>query len=190
MRNADLAAYRHRLIPFARGRVLEVGVGSGLNLPLYSAEVECIIGIDPSPELLLRARGLASPSPRPVHLIQASAEAIPVRDRVIDSVVMTWTLCSIADPLKALKEMRRILRPGGELLFVEHGLAPEPGVQEWQHGLNPLWTRISCHLDRPVEKLIREAGFSIADLKTDYLRRGPKPMTFMYQGRAQPARSP
>ncbi|MBA3517272.1 MAG: class I SAM-dependent methyltransferase [Rhizobiales bacterium] len=186
MRNADLAAYRQRLIPLARGQVLEVGIGSGLNLPLYGSEVERVVGIEPSPGLLLRAGRLVSRSHFAVHFIRASAEAIPVRDQAVDTVVMTWTMCSIAEPLKALKEMRRVLKPSGELLFVEHGLAPEARIKNWQHRLDPLWTRISCHLDRPVDKLIGEAGFRMADLKTAYLRRGPKPMTFMYEGRARP----
>lgn len=88
--------------------------------------------------------------------------------------------------MKALQEMRRVLRPGGALLFAEHGLAPEAAVESWQHRLDPLWARISCHLDRPVSSLIEEAGFSLADLETGYLPRGPKPMTFMYEGCARP----
>lgn len=189
MRSTDLAAYRRRLVPLARGQVLEIGIGSGLNLPFYGREVERIVGLDPSPELLIRAGRSASQACCPVHLLQASAAAIPVRDQAIDTVVLTWTLCSIPEPLKALREIHRVLEPSGELLFVEHGLAPEPEIEKWQHRLDPLWTRISCHLDRPVDKLIGEAGFDIADLKTGYLQRGPKPMTFMYEGRARPTGS-
>lgn len=189
MRSADLDAYRRRLIPLARGRVLELGIGPGLNLPLYGPQVERIIGLDPSADLLRKAWQCAAQMRRPVHLVQASADRIPVRDKAIDTVVMTWTLCSIADPLKALKETRRVLKPRGEFLFVEHGLAPEPKVAKWQHRLDLLWTRISCHLDRPVDRLMGEAGFRITDLNAAYMGRGPKTMTFMYEGRAEPDRS-
>ncbi len=187
MANTDLLDYRRRLVPRARGQVLEIGIGSGLNLPLYGPAVDCITGLDPSRELLVQARCLASRLHRPVHLVRAAAEAIPAREETFDTVVLTWTLCSVPDPLKALKEIRRVLKPGGSLLFVEHGLAPEPGVETWQYRLDPLWARISCHLDRPVPRLIKEAGFSVTELKTGYLPRGPKPIAFMYEGCARPA---
>ena len=198
MRAGDLARYRERLVPLARGRVLEIGVGSGLNLPCYSGGAERVIGLDPSPELLRRAASLAARAVCPVHLIQAAAEAIPLAERSVDAIVMSWTLCSLGDARAGLAEMRRVLRPDGELLFVEHGLAPEPGVAAWQHRLDPLWTRLSCHLDNPVERLLGEAGFEIVELRSGYLGRGPKPMTFLYEGRArqaagadpQPSRTP
>ena len=185
MRNDELAAYRRRLIPFARGQVLEIGVGSGLNLPLYGPEVVSILGLDSSAELLRRAEQLTAQSHHPVHLIQASAEKIPIRDCAADTVVMTWTLCSILYPARALREISRVLRPGGELLFVEHGLAPEAEVENWQDKLNPLWTRISCHLNRPVDRLIRDAGLELVELETGYMRRAPKTLAFMYEGRAR-----
>ena len=185
MRNADLAPYRRRVVALARGRVLEVGIGSGLNLPLYGPEVERVIGLDPSPELLsLAKRQRASPGVA-VHLLRASAEAIPVRDAAFDSVVMTWSLCSIDHPLTALAEIRRVLRPEGELLFVEHGLAPAPDVARWQHRLDPLWTPVSCHLDRPVEQLMKQAGFLVVEGHSDYLPTGPRIMTYFYEGRSR-----
>ena len=187
MHNADLTVYRQRLVPLACGVVLDVGIGSGLNLPLYGPAVERVIGLDPSPELLFRAERMAARSQRPVDLVQASAEAIPIEARVIDAAVMTWTLCSIPDPLKALTEIRRVLKPEGELLFVEHGLAPDRGIEKWQHRLDPLWTRISCHLDRPVDRLLRQAGFEIAALDAGYLPRGPRFVTYQYEGRARPS---
>lgn len=187
MRNRNLLRFRRRLIPRARGQVLEIGIGSGLNLPLYGPAVDCIIGLDPSREMLVQARRLASRMHCPVLLVRAAAEAIPAREEIFDTVVLTWTLCSVPDPLKAQKEIRRVLKPGGALLFVEHGLAPEPGVETWQHRLDPLWARISCHLNRPVFRLTEEAGFSVMELKTGYLPRGPKPITFMYEGCARPA---
>ncbi|MGE5548541.1 MAG: class I SAM-dependent methyltransferase [Solirubrobacterales bacterium] len=185
MRQKSLSEYRRRTVAGARGTVLEIGVGSGLNLPLYGREVTRVYGIDPSGELLAMARRRARTAAFPVVLMQASAEALPIDDRSIDTAVMTWTLCSIPDPLRALGELRRVMRPQGRLLFVEHGLAPEPGVQRWQHRLTPGWRRIGggCHLDRKMDDLIRGAGFEFADLGTGYMD-GPKVLTFMYQGEA------
>lgn len=186
MRNDDLSPYRRRVLSRAHGRILEIGVGSGLNLPFYPVAAEQIIGIDPSVELLAKTQRLSGASHRQAHLIRASAEAIPVADQVIDTVVMTWTLCSIPDVREALREIHRVLKPSGELLFVEHGLAPVANVQKWQHRLDPLWNHISCHLDRPMDKLIADSGFRITDLQTGYLPRGPKLMTFLYEGQARP----
>ena len=185
MRDREVAEIRKSLISHAYGRVLDVGVGSGLNLPLYPDAVEHITGLDPSRELLSRAA--RQRSRRPVRLIQAAAEAIPLAAESVDTVVMTWTLCSIPDPWCALREMRRVLRPDGQLLFAEHGLAPEAHIARWQHRLDPLWARLSCHLDRDMDDLIRGSGFRITEIETGYLDRGPKPLTFMYRGRARPA---
>ena len=183
MRQRQIQKYRRELIPAARGRVLEVGIGSGLNLPFYTAGVNMVVGLDPSKRLLSMAEGRAAKAAAPVDLRQGSATAIPLDDDSIDTLVMTWTLCSIADPLAALREMRRVLRPSGVLLFVEHGLSPEPGVARWQHRLTPIWRRISGggHLDREVGDLIRAGGFEVTELRTDYAH-GPRPMTYMYQG--------
>ena len=185
MRNADLTAYRQRLVPLACGYVLDVGIGSGLNLPFYGPMVERVIGLDPSAELLFRAEQMARQCKHPIHLVQGSAEAIPIDNGVIDSAVMTWTLCSVSDPLQTLREIRRVLKPEGELLFVEHGLAPDWRIEKWQHRLDPLWTRISCHLDRPVDRLLIRAGFEITALHAGYLPRGPRFLTYLYEGRAR-----
>jgi SAM-dependent methyltransferase len=184
MQCPQATCYREALIPQARGCVLEIGIGSGLNCPFYSPAVERIVGLDPSGELLRRAAVRSSGASQPIHLVQGSAEAIPLRSETMDTVVVTWALCSIPDVRRALSEMRRVLRPDGQLLFVEHGLAPDPPVARWQHRLDPLWTRVSCHLDRPMDALIAEAGFRIADLQTGYLGQGPRFTTFMYSGRA------
>jgi ubiquinone/menaquinone biosynthesis C-methylase UbiE len=186
MRNDDLLAYRRRLAAIAAGRVLEVGIGSGLNLPLYTPAVDCVIGIDLSAALLRRAGSLATSVNRPNRLVQASAEAIPLKSASIDTIVMTWTLCSIPDASAALREMHRVLKPSGQLLFVEHGLASDQEVAWWQYRLDPLSWRISCHLDNPVDRLLKEAGFRVEALQTGYLPRGPKFMTFIYEGRAMP----
>lgn len=185
MRAPDFDAYRARLVPRALGRVLEVGVGAGGNLPFYGPEAECVIGLDPSAELLRRAARVARHAPLPVQLLRAGAEAIPLRDGCIDSVVMTWTLCSVADQRASLAEIRRVLRPGGLLLFVEHGLAPDARVAAWQRRLDPLWWRISCHLDTPVERLLETAGFTLLDRCAAYPGAGPKALAFMTEGAAR-----
>ena len=186
MRNRQLAPYRERTIPLAGGRVLEIGVGSGLNLPLYTDRTTEIVGLDPHPKLL----AMASEKPRsiPSKLIEGSAESIPLDDASVDTVVSTWSLCTIRDVAAALAEIRRVVKPDGQLLFVEHGLAPENSVQRWQNRLTPLWKRFAggCHLNRPISSLIEDAGFHIAQMQTGYMA-GPKPMTFTYEGSARPA---
>jgi ubiquinone/menaquinone biosynthesis C-methylase UbiE len=187
MRQHQLGKYRREVVAAASGRVLEVGVGSGLNFPLYGKQVEIVFGIDPSPRLLAIARRRAAAAGVNADLLLGSATAIPLADDTVDTVVMTWTLCSIAEPLVALREMRRVLKPGGRLLFVEHGLSPEPKVECWQHRLTPVWRHISggCHLDRKMDDLIRSAGFDLTEFRTEYAQ-GPRTMTYMYQGCARP----
>jgi len=189
MRAPQVAAYRRRIVPRAHGRVLEVGIGSGLNLPLYGPAVQSLYGLDPSTELLQMTTRRAQQAGIDIQLFDRSAEQIPLEDRSVDTVVMTWTLCSIPDPLGALREMRRVLKPGGELLFVEHGLAPDAGVRAWQHRLNPLWNRMAggCNLDRKMDELIAAAGFRLTELDTGYAP-GPqlaRPWTYMYDGCAE-----
>jgi ubiquinone/menaquinone biosynthesis C-methylase UbiE len=185
MRNQILDNYRHSAITPARGLVLEIGVGSGMNLPLYGPAVARVIGLDPSPRLLRLASRRAADAIVPVSLFRASAEHLPLADAVFDTIVMTWTLCSIPNPIAALAEMRRVLKPGGRVLFVEHGLSPEFRIARWQHRLTPCWKRISgaCHLDRKMDDLIHAAGFQMDAVETAYMK-GPKPWTFMYQGSA------
>ena len=132
MRQHQLQKYRREVVAAANGRVLEVGVGSGLNFSLYGKQVEIVFGIDPSPRLLAIARRRAAAAGVRAEFLQGSATAIPFANNTVDTVLMTWTLCSIADPLAALREMRRVLKPDGKLLFVEHGLSPEPGIERWQ----------------------------------------------------------
>lgn len=184
MRDRDLAIRRARLIPRAAGRVLEVGIGSGPNLPLYGPRVTAVVGIDPSAALLHRAAARRASARMPVQLVRGSADALPLPDAGVDTVVTTWTLCSVPDARRALAEMRRVLAPDGELLFVEHGLAPDAGVARCQRSLDPLWQRVSCRLSLPVDALVGEAGFRITELDAGYLGKGPKPLTYLYEGRA------
>ncbi len=186
VRNRALAPYRRATVGVARGIVLEIGVGSGLNLGLYPANIDHVYALDPSAELLEMARRRSAKAAVPASFVRASGEQLPFSGAVFDTVVVTWTLCSIPNPSAALAEMRRVLKPGGRLLFVEHGLSPEPGVARWQRRLTPCWSRLSggCHLDRNADELIRAAGFDIRRLETGYMR-GPKPWTYMYQGAGQ-----
>ena len=187
MRQRQLVAYRRRVVPAAEGCVLEIGIGSGLNLPFYTDLVDRVIGLDPSPKLLGMAQRAGRRTPIRLELIDGSAEAVPLGDRSVDTVITTWTLCTIPDVARALAEMRRVLKPGGRLLFVEHGRAPDAGVRRWQDRLTPLWKRCAggCHLNRAIADLIGAAGFRIEQLNTGYAK-GPKPMVFMYEGSARP----
>jgi ubiquinone/menaquinone biosynthesis C-methylase UbiE len=187
MRGRHMLPYRERVLPVAEGRVLEVGIGSGLNLPFYGPQVREILGLDPSAKLIAMASRVAGRSRAPVTLIEGTAEAVPLDKRSVDTVVTTWTLCSIPAAVHALEEMRRVLKPGGQLLFVEHGLAAEDNVRKWQDRLTPVWKRIGggCHLNRPITSMIESAGFTITEVKTGYAK-GPKPTSFMYEGRARP----
>jgi ubiquinone/menaquinone biosynthesis C-methylase UbiE len=185
MRQQRLTEYRRRALSEAEGRVLEIGVGSGLNFPFYASTTPQAIGLDPSPRLLSMADRARSGARCRVELLEGSAEAIPLEDRSVDTVVTTWTLCSVPNVPRALAEIRRVLSPSGRLLFVEHGRSPDASVRQWQDRLTPFWRRVAggCHLNRPVSELIEDAGFRIERLQTGYMK-GPRPMTFMYEGRA------
>jgi len=186
MRQETLSPYRNRVVSGARGRVLEVGIGSGLNLSHYGESVEQVIGIDPSEKLLSMAAHVVSRPSLQVTLLKGSAETIPLENASIDTVVTTWTLCTIPDVAAALSEMCRVLKPDGRLLFVEHGRSPDRRVQRWQDRLTPLWRCIGggCHLNRAISQLIESAGFRIERMDTGYME-GPRPMTFMYEGSAR-----
>ncbi len=188
MRQDQLLPYRRRVVSGARGRVLEIGIGSGLNLAFYPEAVRLIIGVDPSPELLRRAAKLSHELMLATEMIEGVAEALPLEDHSVDCVVATWTLCSVSEPGRALAEILRVLKPVGIFRFVEHGLAPEPRVRRWQRWLTPAWRRCAgnCHLDRPTAALVEESGFRIEQLESGYAA-GPKPITFMYEGVARRA---
>jgi ubiquinone/menaquinone biosynthesis C-methylase UbiE len=187
MRNKQLVPFRERVIGAAEGRVLEIGVGSGKNLPFYRTPAREVLALEPAARLVTMARSAPRATGVPVNFLKASAEAIPLDNHSVDTIVTTWTLCSIPDAAAALAEMRRVLRPGGKLLFAEHGLAPDAGVRRWQDRLTPVWRRIGggCHLNRPIRAIIEGAGFRIDRIETGYIP-GPKPMTFMYEGSARP----
>ena len=188
MSKAQLRPLRSSLIEAARGQVLEIGIGSGLNIPFYGRDVRQVIGIDPSRPLLERARQTAVWSRCPIRLFQGHGERLPVASGSIDYAVTTWTLCSVADPMGTLGEIRRVLRRDGALLFIEHGLAPdsEHVVQRWQERITPIWRCLAgnCHPNRRIDRLLAAAGFDVTDLDCGYLVDGPKALTFHYRGRA------
>ena len=188
MNQSHFEPYRRKVTSAARGRVLEIGVGSGLNLPLYPPDAN-IVGLDPSTKLLSMARAVAASHSRSIELIEGTAESIPLPDHSVDTIVTTWTMCSIPNLPAALAEARRVLKADGRLLFAEHGRSPEFAVERWQNRLTPLWRRIGggCHLNRPIDTMIAANGFRIAALQTGYMK-GPKPMTFMFEGEASPLR--
>ena len=180
---------RAKVVPQAAGRVLELGIGLGLNLGFYDPDkVTGVIGVDPAAEL--RAAALAAPrDPRlAVTVEDGTAEALPFEDRSFDTVVCTFTLCSVHTPPAALAEARRVLKPGGAFLFCEHGLAPDPGVAKWQRRIEPVWKRIAggCHLTRPVATAIAAAGFRLGQVDSMYVPKTPRIAAWNEWGAATP----
>ena len=185
--SALLARERSAVVPHAHGSVLEIGIGSALNLEYYDASrVSSLIGIDPSRQLLAMARRRCSRAAFPVHLVPATAECLPFADASMDSIIVTFSLCTIPDVAAALREMRRVLKPGGPLLFCEHGLAPDAGVRRWQRRLDPLWGKLAggCHLTRDIPRLLVDGHFRCDDLDAAYLRAAPRFAGFIYRGSA------
>lgn len=179
---------REKVIPRATGNVLEIGVGSGLNLPLYDGEqVERLTAIDPAPAMWDIRSVDPENLPFAFSFLRASAEDLPVDSRSMDTVVTTYTLCTVPEPHKALAEMRRVLKPGGKLIFCEHGKAPDSATQGWQNLVNPLWRRLGggCNLNRDIPRILASNGFGLDDLETAYIP-GWKPASFNFWGTANP----
>lgn len=168
-----------------QGEVLEIGFGSGLNVPHYPAGITRVRAIDPATVGRKLAARRTAASPVPVDFVGLDAQRLPVDDASVDHVLSTWTLCSIADAEQALAEIGRVLRPGGTLHFAEHGLAPDPKVARMQHRLTPLQRRVAggCHLDRPIDKLIAASGLAFTSLETYYMQ-GPKAFSYTFEGTA------
>ena len=179
---------REKVVPQARGRVLEIGMGAGHNLPYYRAEqVERIVGIDPCSTSWALAQPRATSLGVPLEFIEGSAESIPLPDEEFDTVLMTYSLCTISDAQAALQEIRRVLKPGGRLVFCEHGEAPDASVARWQQRVNPLWRKLlgGCNLNRPITRWISDAGFSISSLDQMYLPGTPRIAGFNVWGSAE-----
>jgi SAM-dependent methyltransferase len=176
-------AERERWLADVRGRVLEIGFGSGLNLPHYTPAVTQVLAVEPSALAVRLARRRIEASPIPVAFAGLDGENLPIDDASLDAVVSTWTLCTIPDASRALAEIRRILRPGGRFHFIEHGRSPDPAVSRWQDRLTPLQMRLAggCHLNRRIDELIRAADLSIDRLETFYLK-GPRVACYHYAG--------
>ena len=177
-----MAELRAEYVPRAEGNVLEIGIGSGHNLGHYR-DANTVTGLDPAPELTTMASRRAAAIDAEVSILQASGEDIPADSGQFDSIVCTWTLCSIPDVSQALQEMRRVLKPGGRFYFIEHGLAPEPRVVRWQRAIEPVWKIIGggCHLTRQPARLLEDAGFDLAEKRTGYIP-GPKWAGFLTHG--------
>ncbi len=180
---------RKKVVPLARGRILEIGMGSGLNLPFYNpSQVEHLYGLEPSKALRKIAQKNAAGLSFPVGFIDLPGEEIPLETHSMDTVLVTYTLCTIPDIHQALSQMRRVLKPGGRLIFCEHGLAPDPGIRRWQDRLNPVWNRVSggCSLNRHISDLITHNGFAIQTMNARY-QNAVKIASFTYRGIAVPA---
>lgn len=180
---------RSQIVPLARGTVLEVGMGSAINLPFYDRnKVEKVYGLEPSEGMRRKAQANLSESPVPVEWLDLPGEQIPLADNSVDTVLLTFTLCTIPDWQAALKQMHRVLKPGGELLFLEHGEAPNDPTQRWQHRITPVWKTFAggCHLNRPIADLIRQSGFTITELENLFVPKAPKIAGYIYMGRAIP----
>jgi ubiquinone/menaquinone biosynthesis C-methylase UbiE len=168
----DVAKQRTKVVPRATGRVLEIGMGPGLNLPFYDrSAVELVWGLEPSEGMRRKAAQALADTDLDVRWLDVPGEEIPLDDDSVDTVVLTYTLCTIGDPERALAEMRRVLKPDGRLLFSEHGEAPDTAVRTWQHRIDPVWTRVAggCHITRPIPQMIESAGFEFIEVESAYL---------------------
>ena len=185
MKAPAMTEIRSRLVPLAEGRVLEIGIGSGLNLPFYDDSAQ-VTGVDPSLELQTYAREVADARGMQVDFLAQGGEEIPADNNSFDSVVMTWTLCTIPEPVSALEEIRRVLKPGGKMFFAEHGESPDANVVRWQNRINPIWNVIGggCNLNRKIERLYQDTGFEFVDLERGYIP-GPRWATYNYRGVAR-----
>ncbi|MBL3556869.1 MULTISPECIES: class I SAM-dependent methyltransferase [Marinobacter] len=178
---------RSQVVPHARGRVLEVGMGSAINMEFYDPEkVEVVYGLEPSDGMRRKAQPNLARSPIKVEWLDLPGEKIPLEDHSVDTVLLTFTLCTIPDWHAALQQMWRVLTPGGELLFLEHGESPHATTRKWQHRITPGWKKLAggCHLNRNIADLIRHAGFDIRQLENLYIPKAPKIAGYIYKGRA------
>ena len=176
---------RQKVVPLAKGKVLDIGIGSGLNIPFYNSDIiDQVIGIDPSHELIELAKELANESKASIDFVIGSAESIPYPDNFFDTVLVTYTMCTIPNVAMANKEMWRVLKDDGRLIFCEHGLAPDKKISKWQNRIDPFWGKIAggCHLNRDIQKLITDAGFSFESLDKMYIPSTPKFAGYNYWG--------
>jgi ubiquinone/menaquinone biosynthesis C-methylase UbiE len=182
-----IARQREKVVPQAEGRILEVGMGSGLNIPFYNSDkVDMVWGLEPSEGMRKKAQHSVEAAPFDIEWLDLPGEEIPLDNNSADTIVLTYTLCTIPDWHAALLQMRRVLKPGGKLLFSEHGEAPDANIKKWQNRINPYWKCIAggCNLHRPIPKLLKEGGFKIEQMESLYLPSTPKFAGFNYCGSA------
>ena len=181
---------RQQIVPLAEGVVVELGMGTGLNMPFYDAnKIKKLIGVDPGEGMMKHAKGVAEKMPFDVELHVTGAEAIPLEDNSADTVVVTYSFCTIPDNVAAAHEARRVLKPGGRLLFSEHGISDRPSTAKWQGRFNPVWKMIAggCNLNRNVEQLLQDTGFKITEIEKGRMSGVPGVLGFNYRGIAVPA---
>lgn len=182
-----VARQRQKVVPLVEGKVLEIGIGSGLNLPFYDkSKIDELWGLDPSEELSDMARKVADSENIEVNFISSGAEEIPLPDKYFDSVLITYTMCTIPEVARANREIKRVLKTGGKLIFCEHGEAPDENIRKWQKRINPFWGKLAggCNINRKIPSLIQNAGFEIVELEEMYLPKTPKIAGYNYWGYA------
>ena len=178
---------RKKVVPLAKGVVLEVGIGSGLNIPFYNKNnIKKIIGLDPSEELNVLAKKVADDNGIQIDFLINGAEDIDLPDNSVDTILITYTLCTIPNLNKSMSEMKRVLKPGGKFIFCEHGIAPDINIIKWQRRINPIWGIFfgGCNINRNIPKIISESGFNISNLNQMYLPSTPKIVGYNYWGEA------
>jgi ubiquinone/menaquinone biosynthesis C-methylase UbiE len=178
---------RRKVVPLAKGNILEIGIGSGLNIPFYEAEgIDKIWGIDPSEELIAMAKNQVKDDTPDIEFIISKAEEIDFEDDFFDTILMTYTMCTISNLSEAFTELKRVIKPTGKLIFCEHGMAPDENVIKWQNRINTFWPKISggCNINKEIPSIIESSGFSISDLENMYLPKTPKVLGFNYWGTA------
>ena len=182
-----VARQRKKVVPLAEGKVLEIGIGSGLNLPFYDkSKIDELWGLDPSEELSEMARKVADSEQMEVNFISSGAEEISLPDDHFDSVLVTYTMCTIPEVIRANGEIRRVLKNGGKMIFCEHGEAPDENIRRWQKRINPIWGKFAggCNINRKIPSLIEDSGFDIIELEEMYLPSTPKIAGYNYWGYA------
>lgn len=186
---AQTRRIRARVTAGLAGEVVEIGFGTGHNLPHLPASVSRLLAVEPSESSVRRAGARIAASTTPVEVVGVDGQRLPLPDGSVDAALCTWSLCTIADPVAAVREVRRVLRPGGRLQFVEHGVAPDENVRRWQARLNPIQGRLmgGCTLDRDIPGLLRAGGMTVTRLETYYGDASPKALVAMYEGTAVPA---
>lgn len=188
--SSPIMKQREKVVPGAKGVVLEIGIGTGLNLPFYNPDkIERVIGLDPSEESWELAAKRVAEVAFDVDFVGLPEGEIPLDDGSVDTILVTYALCTIPDPIAALQGMKRVLRPGGELIFCEHGKAPDMNVRKWQNRLDGVWGKIAggCHLNRDIPAILSAGGFQVKEQKEMYLPKSPRFASFNYWGSACPA---